>query len=105
MKAMTPAGGVYRRLSRHPWWVLGALYLSVSAIGLGMRMPWPADEPRFALNGLEMWITGDWWLPHRAGELYPDKPPIFMWLSAFSLPVFINHEYDVLISDYGDRAG
>ncbi len=84
MKAMTPAGGVYRRLSRHPWWVLGALYLSVSAIGLGMRMPWPADEPRFALNGLEMWITGDWWLPHRAGELYPDKPPIFMWLSSLS---------------------
>lgn len=75
---------VYRQLMRHPWWSLVLLYLLVSMIGLGMRMPWPADEPRFALNGLEMWVTGDWWLPHRAGELYPDKPPVFMWLSGLA---------------------
>lgn len=75
---------LYHQLMRHPWWSLTLLYLLVSTIGLGMRMPWPADEPRFALNGLEMWVTGDWWLPHRAGELYPDKPPIFMWLSGLA---------------------
>ncbi|MDH2375037.1 glycosyltransferase family 39 protein [Cobetia sp. 3AK] len=78
---------LYQRLARHPWWSLALLYLLVSAIGLGMRMPWPADEPRFALNGLEMWVTGHWWLPHRGGELYPDKPPIFMWLSGLATGV------------------
>ncbi|MGS0467862.1 hypothetical protein ACU8V3_12515 [Cobetia marina] len=62
---------LYQRLARHPWWSLALLYLLVSAIGLGMRMPWPADEPRFALNGLEMWVTGHWWLPHRGESCIP----------------------------------
>lgn len=55
------------------------------ALGIGLRDPWPADEPRFALIAQEMLQTGDFWLPRRAGELYPDKPPIFMWLSALAI--------------------
>ncbi len=56
----------------------------VVAVGIGLRYPWPADEPRFALIGLEMLTTGDWLFPHRGGELYPDKPPLFMWLQALA---------------------
>jgi 4-amino-4-deoxy-L-arabinose transferase-like glycosyltransferase len=48
--------------------------------GLGLRDPWPADEPRFALVGREMVETGEWLIPHRAGEPYPDKPPVFFWM-------------------------
>ncbi len=48
-------------------------------IGLGARSPWPADEPRFALIAEEMWHSGQWLFPMRGGELYPDKPPVFMW--------------------------
>jgi 4-amino-4-deoxy-L-arabinose transferase-like glycosyltransferase len=48
-------------------------------IGIGFRDPWPADEPRFALIAKEMVETGHWFFPARAQELYPDKPPIFMW--------------------------
>ncbi|GAB6262904.1 ArnT family glycosyltransferase [Photobacterium sp. R1] len=47
--------------------------------GIGWRSPWPADEPRFAEVAREMVATGHWFFPMRGGELYPDKPPVFMW--------------------------
>ncbi|WP_106476331.1 ArnT family glycosyltransferase [Phytohalomonas tamaricis] len=71
--------------ARHPLpWVL-LLGLIIFSIGIGWRAPWPADEPRFALIAQEMLDTGQWLIPHRAGELYPDKPPIFMWAIALGL--------------------
>ena len=60
--------------------ILLVLGLLVFSAGLGLRDPWPADEPRFALVGREMVETGQWLIPHRAGEPYPDKPPLFFWL-------------------------
>ncbi|MBS0383322.1 MAG: glycosyltransferase family 39 protein [Proteobacteria bacterium] len=51
-------------------------------LGLGLRDPWPADEPRFALVAREMLASGQWLFPHRGVELYSDKPPVFMWLEA-----------------------
>jgi 4-amino-4-deoxy-L-arabinose transferase-like glycosyltransferase len=50
--------------------------------GLGLRDPWPADEPRFALIARDMVLTGEWLIPRVGGQLYPDKPPLFMWLVA-----------------------
>lgn len=47
--------------------------------GVGLRSPWPADEPRFAEAAREMVASGHWFFPLRGGELYPDKPPVFMW--------------------------
>src|SRR6478735_5942842 len=52
----------------------------VLAVGLGLREPWPADEPRFVLVAKQMAESGDWWFPHRGQELYPDKPPLYFWL-------------------------
>lgn len=83
--APLPRPGYLHRLPSLHWlWllVLAALFLGV---GMGLRDPWPADEPRFALNALEMLKTGQFWIPHRAGEPYPDKPPIFMWATAASI--------------------
>ena len=60
------------------------LALPVLALGLGLRDPWPADEPRFVLIAEEMLATGQWLFPHRAGELYPDKPPLFFWALVLS---------------------
>lgn len=57
-------------------------------IGLGLRDPWPADEPRFAQVAKEMVETGQWFFPARAGEFYPDKPPVFMWSIAFFFALF-----------------
>ncbi|QEM80370.1 ArnT family glycosyltransferase [Halomonas binhaiensis] len=67
------------------WAVLVVFATILLSLGLGWRDPWPADEPRFALNAIEMLVTGDFWIPHRGGELYADKPPIFMWASALSI--------------------
>lgn len=74
---------------RYPYAIsLGAVLLfalALLALGIGLRDPWPADEPRFVLIAQEMLQTGQFWIPHRAGELYPDKPPIYMWATALSL--------------------
>jgi 4-amino-4-deoxy-L-arabinose transferase-like glycosyltransferase len=67
-------------------WLAFALFACLFlALGIGLRDPWPADEPRFALNALEMLRTGHFWLPHRGGELYPDKPPLYMWATALAI--------------------
>lgn len=50
--------------------------------GIGLRSPWPADEPRFAEAAREMVSSGHWLIPMRGGEAYPDKPPLFMWIIA-----------------------
>ena len=57
----------------------GAILLTA---GLGLRNPWPPDEPRFALIAKDMVESGDWFIPHVGGVLYPDKPPLFFWLVA-----------------------
>lgn len=54
----------------------------VLAAGLGLRDPWPADEPRFALIARDMVESGNWLFPHVGGVIYPDKPPLFFWLVA-----------------------
>nr|WP_320133868.1 glycosyltransferase family 39 protein [uncultured Holophaga sp.] len=56
--------------------------LIILGAGLGLRDPWPADEPRFALVARQMVDSGHWLFPMRGGELYPDKPPVFMWAIA-----------------------
>lgn len=63
------------------WLLLAALVL---LLGIGLRYPWPADEPRFAQVAREMVESGQWLFPTRGGEPYPDKPPVFMWLSALA---------------------
>src|SRR6188474_3802654 len=65
-------------------WLLG-LGLLLIATGIGLRDPWPADEPRFALVARDMVATGDWLLPRVGGQPYADKPPLFFWLIALGL--------------------
>jgi 4-amino-4-deoxy-L-arabinose transferase-like glycosyltransferase len=97
-----------------------AFLLIVAAIllaaGLGLRDPWPADEPRFALIARDMAESGQWLFPRIGGVLYPDKPPLFFWLVAalysvtgsiqvsFLLPgLFAGLAILVLVTDLGRR--
>ena len=64
---------------RQLWWFFAIAFLVLGA-GIGLRDPWPADEPRFVLVARQMWESGDWLFPHRGGELYADKPPLYFWL-------------------------
>ncbi|WP_159016977.1 ArnT family glycosyltransferase [Cognatiluteimonas profundi] len=77
------------RAARDTWlfWIVALLVLGA---GLGLRDPWPADEPRFALAAKMMVDGGDWLFPHRGNELYADKPPLLMWLQAAGYMVFGN---------------
>ncbi len=70
--------------------VLFLVLLLVMAAGIGMREPWPADEPRFALAAHQMVEAGDWSIPHRGREIYADKPPLFMWMQAAAYTVVGN---------------
>jgi 4-amino-4-deoxy-L-arabinose transferase-like glycosyltransferase len=67
-------------------WLVG-LALLLMATGLGLRDPWPADEPRFALVAQDMLRSGDWMIPRVGGDLYGDKPPVFFWLMAAAMAV------------------
>ena len=69
------------RASRE-FWLLAVMALLVLGAGLGLRDPWPSDEPRFTLVAKQMVLSGDWLFPHRGTELYSDKPPMLMWLQA-----------------------
>ena len=62
--------------------LLSCFGLLLMAAGLGLRDPWPADEPRFALIARDMVHSGNWLIPAVGGEWYPDKPPLFMWAIA-----------------------
>ena len=67
---------------RQAFWLLLLLGIIVLGAGMGLRDPWPADEPRFALVAKQMVESGQWLFPFRGGEIYPDKPPMFMWAIA-----------------------
>lgn len=64
---------------------LGLMLLALLLIGagLGLRVPQNVDEERFLGVALEMLHNGSWLIPHRAAEIYGDKPPVFMWTVAF----------------------
>ena len=63
------------------FWLLIVAAIMIFA-GIGLRSPWPPDEPRFADVAREMVVTGQWFFPARGEEFYPDKPPVFMWTIA-----------------------
>jgi 4-amino-4-deoxy-L-arabinose transferase-like glycosyltransferase len=67
-------------------WLVGLSLLLMGA-GFGLRDPWPADEPRFALVARDMLRSGDWLIPRVGGDPYADKPPLFFWLMAASIGI------------------
>ena len=69
------------RASRE-FWLLAVVALLILGTGLGLRDPWPSDEPRFTLVAKHMVESGDWLFPRRGTELYSDKPPMLMWFEA-----------------------
>lgn len=67
---------------RSDLFLLVCLAVLLFAAGLGLRDPWPADEPRFALIARDMVSTGQWLFPQVGGDWYQDKPPVFFWAIA-----------------------
>ncbi|NMF86874.1 phospholipid carrier-dependent glycosyltransferase [Aromatoleum petrolei] len=63
------------------------LALLLIGAGIGLRDPSNVDEERFLGIALEMLQNGSWIIPHRADQIYPDKPPLFMWIVALLVRV------------------
>ena len=82
MKPLSHARPLWLRSARWELLLFGLFALLILGLGIGLRDPWPSDEPRFALVARLMVEHGQWLFPHRGAELYPDKPPVFMWLEA-----------------------
>lgn len=59
-------------------WLLAWLALVLSAYWV--RGPLPIDETRYLSVAWEMWLRGDFLVPHLNGQLYSDKPPLLFWL-------------------------
>lgn len=77
-----PASLGLARSGKADFLLLVSAAVLLTGAGLGLRDPWPADEPRFALIARDMVHSGQWLIPRIGGELYADKPPLFMWLTA-----------------------
>ena len=69
------------------WLLLLALAALIFLPRLGSREFWSPDEPRFALIAQETLEGGNLLVPRFHGEVYSNKPPLYLWLvGIFSLP-------------------
>ena len=75
---------------RRRFWLFLLFALLFLGAGIGLRDPWPSDEPRYALAARQMVESGEWLFPHRGSELYADKPPLLMWMQAATFEVVRN---------------
>ena len=75
---------------RRAFWLFMLFALVLLGAGIGLRDPWPSDEPRYALAAQQMVESGDWLFPHRGHELYSDKPPMLFWMQAAAYEVVHN---------------
>jgi len=74
--------------------------LIIVGTGLGIRDPWPADEPRFAALARDMALSHEWLFPRVGGDLYQDKPPLFFWLLAICYSLFGSVKASFLIPSF-----
>jgi len=80
-------------------WLALAL-LVIIGTGIGIRDPWPADEPRFASIARDMVATGEWLFPRVGGDLYQDKPPLFFWMLAACYAVLGSIRWSFLLPSF-----
>ncbi len=86
----SPSPPIGSATDRRRFWLFMLFALLLLGAGIGLRDPWPSDEPRFTLAAKQMVESGDWLFPHRGIELYSDKPPMLMWMEAATYEVVRN---------------
>ncbi len=65
-----------------------ALWAAVVGVGLAVRPPLPVDETRYLAVAWDMWLEGQYLVPHLNGEPYSHKPPLLFWLMTAGWHVF-----------------
>lgn len=64
---------------RLPTWSWLVLWGALVGVALALRPLLPVDETRYLSVAWEMWLRGDWLVPHLNGAPYSDKPPLLLW--------------------------
>lgn len=62
------------------WVFLTAAWALLVGTALGLRPILPVDETRYVSVAWEMWLRGDFLVPHLNGAPYSQKPPLLFWL-------------------------
>ena len=77
-----------RAMPKHPAWSWTLLWAILVIAGVSLRPLLPVDETRYASVAWEMWVHGDYLVPHLNGETYSHKPPLLFWLMNLSWAIF-----------------
>lgn len=75
-------------LERHRFLLLASVGTLLYVTGLGWRDLWFPNEPNVADAAQAMFLSGDWVVPRRMGEVWVDYPPLLYWAGAASSAVF-----------------
>ena len=79
-------------IHRTPW-VWSGLWAVVMAAALLTRPLMPMDETRYLAVAWDMWLSGDFLVPHLNGETYSHKPPLLFWLINLGWGIFGVNEW------------
>ena len=79
----------WSRLYQHGWILIWLVVVAVAYL----RGPLPIDETRYLGVAWEMWLRGDFLVPHLNGMPYSDKPPLLFWLFHAGWAVFGVNEW------------
>jgi len=64
------------------------LWLVMVVVTVATRPALPVDETRYLAVAWEMWLRGDFIVPHLNGETYSHKPPLLFWMMQLGWAVF-----------------
>lgn len=67
---------------------ISVLWCFLITTNLFIRPLMPIDETRYVSVAWEMWVSGDFLVPHLNGETYSHKPPLLFWLMSLSWWIF-----------------
>ncbi len=67
-----------RRFDSVPLWA--GFWAVLVLVPLFTRTYVPIDETRYVSVAWEMWLRGDFLVPHLNGHTYSDKPPLLFWI-------------------------
>jgi 4-amino-4-deoxy-L-arabinose transferase-like glycosyltransferase len=86
-----------RNLRQIPLW--GIFWAVLIPVSLLTRSYLPIDETRYVSVAWDMWLHGNYLVPHLNGEVYSDKPPLLFWLIHLGWVFFgVNDTWPRLVS-------
>ena len=82
MERTLAADGLARRLTFRPAVTVRLVLAWALLVGVSqaLRPILPIDETRYVSVAWEMWVRGDFLVPHLNGLPYSEKPPLLFWL-------------------------